>query len=114
MVFQGAMNSLDPVYTIRQQFVEVLKQHHYEGDIEHPSSRLHYVSNIGKESYRNPESRRILIAFCIIENCTVTFDRIAILTPLLTDTREGRKNTSDKAFTAGEYMKKHHIFPDLR
>jgi len=34
MVFQGAMNSLDPVYTIRQQFVEVLKQHHYEGDIE--------------------------------------------------------------------------------
>jgi len=34
MVFQGAMNSLDPVYTIRQQFVEILKQHHYEGDIE--------------------------------------------------------------------------------
>jgi len=34
MVFQGAMNSLDPVYTIRQQFVEVLKQHHYEGDIQ--------------------------------------------------------------------------------
>lgn len=34
MVFQGAMNSLDPVYTIRQQFVEVLKQHNYEGDSE--------------------------------------------------------------------------------
>jgi peptide/nickel transport system ATP-binding protein len=34
MVFQGAMNSLDPVYTLRQQFVEVLKQHHYEGDAE--------------------------------------------------------------------------------
>jgi peptide/nickel transport system ATP-binding protein len=34
MVFQGAMNSLDPVYTIKQQFVEVLKQHHYEGDSE--------------------------------------------------------------------------------
>ncbi len=32
MVFQGAMNSLDPVYTIKQQFVEVLKQHDYEGD----------------------------------------------------------------------------------
>lgn len=32
MVFQGAMNSLDPVYTIRQQFIEVLKQHNYEGD----------------------------------------------------------------------------------
>src|SRR3989344_1620584 len=26
------MNSLDPVYTIKQQFVEILKQHKYEGD----------------------------------------------------------------------------------
>lgn len=34
MVFQGAMNSLDPVYTIKQQFVEVLKEHDYEGDSE--------------------------------------------------------------------------------
>ena len=35
MIFQGAMNSLDPVFTIKDQFVEVLKQHHYEGDAEH-------------------------------------------------------------------------------
>lgn len=34
MVFQGAMNSLDPVYTIKQQFVEVLKEHNYKGDSE--------------------------------------------------------------------------------
>jgi peptide/nickel transport system ATP-binding protein len=34
MVFQGAMNSLDPVYTIQQQFVEVLKEHKYDGDSE--------------------------------------------------------------------------------
>jgi len=34
MVFQGAMNSLDPVYTIKQQFVEVLKEHNYDGDSE--------------------------------------------------------------------------------
>jgi len=34
MVFQGAMNSLDPVYTIKQQFIEILKQHHYESDVE--------------------------------------------------------------------------------
>ena len=34
MVFQGAMNSLDPVYTIKQQFVEILKQHKYEGDFD--------------------------------------------------------------------------------
>ncbi|NDB33368.1 MAG: ABC transporter ATP-binding protein [Thaumarchaeota archaeon] len=27
MIFQGAMNSLDPVYTISHQFVDVLKQH---------------------------------------------------------------------------------------
>jgi len=34
MVFQGAMNALDPVYTIKQQFVEVLKEHNYTGDSE--------------------------------------------------------------------------------
>jgi len=34
MVFQGAMNSLDPVYTVKQQFVEVLKEHDYRGDSE--------------------------------------------------------------------------------
>ena len=32
MIFQGAMNSLDPVYTIRQQFHEILKQHNFEGN----------------------------------------------------------------------------------
>jgi len=32
MIFQGAMNSLDPVFTINEQFVEILKQHKFEGD----------------------------------------------------------------------------------
>lgn len=32
MVFQGAMNSLDPVFTIKEQFVEILKQHNFDGD----------------------------------------------------------------------------------
>jgi len=32
MVFQGAMNSLDPVFTIEDQFDEVLKQHKFKGD----------------------------------------------------------------------------------
>ena len=32
MIFQGAMNSLDPVFTIKEQFIEVLKQHNYEGN----------------------------------------------------------------------------------
>jgi len=27
MIFQGAMNSLDPVFTIKQQFDDLLKQH---------------------------------------------------------------------------------------
>jgi len=34
MVFQGAMNSLDPVFSIQQQFEEVLKQHNFNGKIK--------------------------------------------------------------------------------
>ena len=34
MVFQGAMNSLDPVFSIQEQFEEVLKQHNFEGDLK--------------------------------------------------------------------------------
>ena len=30
MIFQGAMNSLDPVFTIKQQFDELLKQHGFD------------------------------------------------------------------------------------
>jgi len=32
MVFQGAMNSLDPVFSVQKQFEEVLKQHNFTGD----------------------------------------------------------------------------------
>ena len=34
MIFQGAMNSLDPVFTINEQFREVLKQHKFKGDFD--------------------------------------------------------------------------------
>ncbi len=34
MVFQGAMNALDPVYTVSSQLKEVLREHGYEGDYE--------------------------------------------------------------------------------
>jgi len=34
MIFQGAMNSLDPVFTIKQQFIEILKQHNFDGNID--------------------------------------------------------------------------------
>ena len=45
MVFQGAMNSLDPVFTVEEQFVEVLKQHHYEGD--HKQRILEIINSVG-------------------------------------------------------------------
>jgi len=32
MVFQGAMNSLDPVFTIKEQFLEILKQHNFDSN----------------------------------------------------------------------------------
>lgn len=34
MVFQGAMNTLDPVFTIKDQFIEVLRQHNFQGDFQ--------------------------------------------------------------------------------
>ena len=45
MVFQGAMNSLDPVFTIKEQFIEVLKQHRYDGDFEKRISEM--VTSVG-------------------------------------------------------------------
>ena len=30
----GAMSSLDPVFTIKDQFKEILKQHNFEGDYQ--------------------------------------------------------------------------------
>ncbi|MGH9993441.1 MAG: ABC transporter ATP-binding protein, partial [Nitrososphaera sp.] len=34
MVFQGAMNALDPVYTVESQLREILKEHRFEGDMD--------------------------------------------------------------------------------
>lgn len=34
MVFQGAMNALDPVYTVGSQLREILKEHNFKGNIE--------------------------------------------------------------------------------
>lgn len=45
MVFQGAMNSLDPVYTIRQQLMDILKQHHFKENYDETiASALQSVS----------------------------------------------------------------------
>ena len=50
MIFQGAMNSLDPVFTIRQQFVEILKKHKFHGDarktIEHVMSQVELSESV--------------------------------------------------------------------
>jgi peptide/nickel transport system ATP-binding protein len=40
MIFQGAMNSLDPVFSIKQQFEEILIAHNYSGD------RLKMINNV--------------------------------------------------------------------
>jgi peptide/nickel transport system ATP-binding protein len=34
MVFQGAMNALDPVYTVESQLREILEEHKFQGNIE--------------------------------------------------------------------------------
>ena len=34
MVFQGALNALDPVYTVDSQLREILVEHHFEGKID--------------------------------------------------------------------------------
>ena len=34
MVFQGAMNALDPVYTVGNQMKEILEEHNFEGNVE--------------------------------------------------------------------------------
>ncbi len=34
MIFQGAMNSLDPVFTIKNQFLEIFRQHGIDGDAD--------------------------------------------------------------------------------
>jgi len=45
MIFQGAMNSLDPVFTVKQQFEEVLKTHDYKGDAKKTISES--LSSVG-------------------------------------------------------------------
>jgi len=45
MVFQGAMNSLDPVFTIKKQFEEILKKHAFHGDFKQAIESA--VSSVG-------------------------------------------------------------------
>ena len=45
MVFQGAMNSLDPVFTIKEQFIEILKEHGFKDDFESRGGVLKFIAN---------------------------------------------------------------------
>lgn len=45
MIFQGAMNSLDPVFTIKKQFEEILKKHDFKGDYKQATESA--ISSVG-------------------------------------------------------------------
>ncbi len=75
MIFQGAMNSLDPVFTIRQQFVEILKQHNFDGDFDDTIlSSLKSVNLDGSIMKKFPHElsggmkQRVVIAMALLLN----------------------------------------------
>ena len=45
MIFQGAMNSLDPVFSIHDQFIEILRRHDFEGD--HKKTIMGAIESVG-------------------------------------------------------------------
>ncbi|MCV0411807.1 ABC transporter ATP-binding protein [Nitrosarchaeum sp.] len=73
MIFQGAMNSLDPVFTIREQFVEVLNQHNFTENFDDVIlNTLHSVSldDIVLKKYPHELSggmkQRVIIAMALL------------------------------------------------
>lgn len=73
MVFQGAMNALDPVYTIESQLREVLREHRFEGDVEKKIAES--LSRVGLEpsvAKRYPHElsggmkQRVIIAMALL------------------------------------------------
>ena len=73
MVFQGAMNTLDPVFTIKDQFIEVLKQHDFEGDFQKTiEDAMHSVSLDSSVLKRYPHElsggmkQRVVIAMALL------------------------------------------------
>ncbi len=75
MIFQGAMNSLDPVFTIKHQLREVLKQHGYTGETDKKISEIMTavgLSNLELEKFPHELSggmkQRIIIAMALLLN----------------------------------------------
>lgn len=73
MIFQGAMNSLDPVFTINEQFIEVLKQHNFNGNFDDAIlNAIHSVSldDIVLKKYPHELSggmkQRVIIAMALL------------------------------------------------
>ena len=73
MVFQGAMNSLDPVFTIKQQFLEILQEHNATGDypkLIHNAIASVSLDNSVLEKYPHELSggmkQRIIIAMALL------------------------------------------------
>jgi peptide/nickel transport system ATP-binding protein len=73
MIFQGAMNSLDPVFTIQQQFVEILKQHQFDGNFNESIIDSLNSVNLGEDilkKYPHELSggmkQRVIIAMALI------------------------------------------------
>jgi peptide/nickel transport system ATP-binding protein len=73
MVFQGAMNSLDPVYTIGDQMTEIMQQHQFKGNTEVKISE--YLKQVGLDqsvAKRYPHElsggmkQRIIIAMALL------------------------------------------------
>jgi peptide/nickel transport system ATP-binding protein len=75
MVFQGAMNALDPVYTVESQLREILKEHHFQGSIEEKiAESLHQVGLDFSVAKRYPHElsggmkQRVVIAMALLLN----------------------------------------------
>jgi peptide/nickel transport system ATP-binding protein len=73
MVFQGAMNALDPVYTVESQLREVLNEHHFEGNFEEKvAESLHQVGLDQSVAKRYPHElsggmkQRVVIAMALL------------------------------------------------
>jgi len=73
MIFQGAMNSLDPVFTIKEQFVEILKQHGFAENFDDVIvDAIHSVSldNVVLKKYPHELSggmkQRVIIAMALL------------------------------------------------
>jgi peptide/nickel transport system ATP-binding protein len=73
MVFQGAMNSLDPVYTIGYQMIEIMEQHNFSGNTaEKISESLKQVGLDQSITKRYPHElsggmkQRVIIAMALL------------------------------------------------